>query len=403
MNTEKLYYADGTLLAFDSEVVACRYDEKTKRYGIELHATAFYPEGGGQPSDKGVLLPENGQAPVQVLDVSSIEKTVVHYTNEPIEPGTKVSGSVDGPHRTHFMQQHTGQHILSGVLYHELGLNTVSVHLGEDCTAIEVQSAELLTDEDIAAAEDKANWLIRSALPLRIRKPGTSGDTGFLRRELKTVEDIRIVEIEGYDAVGCGGVHCESTSGAELVCYAGQEKIRGNVRLSWMIGRRAFEDLREKRSIVSKLTVMYSSPQDRLIGRIEAERRKYSETAYENGLLKTRIARAKIEDLTAKGRSIGGSTLYAAVLDDLDIQGLREIANELTAQKNAVAVLLSRSEKEGNLWLLACDRDNPIDFGKIRGPFLELISGKGGGRPPQWQGSWDPSTPISEHDLQQLF
>ncbi|MBN2510214.1 MAG: alanyl-tRNA editing protein [Spirochaetales bacterium] len=400
--SDKLYYADPSLLTFTSRVTSCRPGGTKGSWAVELEASAFYPGGGGQPADKGTLTPEGGSA-VEVLDVATEGAAVCHYTGHSIAPDTLVTGTIDTARRLHYMQQHTGQHILSAVMYHELNIDTLSVHLGSDYSAIEIHSPELLDDTVIRRIEDKANEIIRSSIPVKQRNPRSAESAGFLRRELKTTEDIRIIEIEGYDAVGCGGVHCSLTSGVELILWAGQEKIRGNVRTKWIIGQKAFEDVREKRIIVHTLTARYSAPQTSLVQRMEEEDQKKAALARELGIVKKRYADLCACELNRRGRQVAGSILYTGIYGDLDMNDLREVANLITAQGSRIAVLLSRSGDKGSPWILAVSHDCPFDFAGMKDRFLALIGGKGGGRHPQWQGSWDPSTGITEDGLFTCF
>ena len=252
LTREKLYYNDNHLTTFTATVFECR--QEGDRYAVGLDRTAFYPEGGGQPSDRGFI----GNVPV--LHVAKGKDYPVHYTTEPLEPGTDVVCKVDWDRRFDYMQQHTGQHLLSSVLMKRGNWATVSVHQGEEYVSIEVDGEEV-PDEALYEVERETNRIIYSHLPVKTFWVEEENLSDYpLRRPPKVTGTIRLVQIDGVDCVPCGGVHTSSTSEVGLVIYLGQEKIRGRVRTLWKAGERAFALIRENQSILTGLGVRYSVP-----------------------------------------------------------------------------------------------------------------------------------------------
>ncbi|MBN2552851.1 MAG: alanyl-tRNA editing protein, partial [Spirochaetales bacterium] len=201
--TEQLYYADPRLSSFEARVLA--QEQEKDRWAVILDRTAFYPEGGGQPPDQGQL---NG---IPVLDVQKQGERIRHFLPQPLEEGTIVRGTIDWPRRFEFMQQHTGQHIVSASLLQAAGHATISAYLGERYTAVEIDT-DRIPDEQIEAAAALANRQVTRNLPVRIHWIRPEEAEGFnLRKPPPEVERLRIVQIEGVDAAACAGIHVSTT------------------------------------------------------------------------------------------------------------------------------------------------------------------------------------------------
>ncbi|MFP4178737.1 MAG: alanyl-tRNA editing protein, partial [Spirochaetaceae bacterium] len=287
---EQLYYTEPYTVEFTAEVKAIERGKKGA--AVQLDRTAFYPEGGGQPADLGTI------GGVEVKDVKKAEGRILHYLSFPIEEleerfkeGEEVSCRIDWKRRYDFMQQHTGQHLLSAVMYRDFGYHTVSIHQGSESTSIEIE-ADSLEEHKILQIEERVLQLISENRPVKAfwidEKEAPSYD---LRREPKVSGTLRIVSVEGYDAVACGGVHTATTGEVRLVRCEGTEKIRGRVRLHWKIGDRAVEDYRQKSSLVSELVDLFSSPQENLLERIRTFSQELVDLRREYGLLEERTAK----------------------------------------------------------------------------------------------------------------
>ena len=223
--TELLYYNDININKFTAEISLIEINDKNLI--ITLDKTAFYPEGGGQPADKGTI------ADLAVTDVQKKDGIVYHYLQIP-ENGTKapmtgdkVTGVIETFHRLEYMQQHTGQHLISAAMMNTAGVETVSVRQGSDFVAIETASDELSL-ELLQRIEDEANSYIRKNIRIQTHWTDAEGLKQYkLRRPTKHNINVRIVDIPGIDCVACGGVHLQSTSEVGLIKYIYQEKIRG--------------------------------------------------------------------------------------------------------------------------------------------------------------------------------
>ena len=333
--TEPLYYADPRLAEFTARAVAI--EEANGAWNVELDRTAFYPEGGGQPADRGTL---GGAA---LRDVRKQGDRIIHVLAARPE-GEPLAGKVDWAWRWDFMQQHTGQHLLSNVLLAVCGAPTVSVHLGEDLSTIELDVAAL-DDSALEAAEDRAAELIAADLQVTARWVDDEELARLtLRRPTARKGTVRLVEIGDVDRVACGGLHVSRTAEVQLLRLARVERIRGRVRTHWKIGRRALLDYRRRSLAVSRIGDELSCPPE---GALEAvlelrERLRASEHALEGAA--RRAARATAESLVAGAARSGAARVVAAGFAGEDPDFLRRLAKELTAMGDVAFCLTNESE-----------------------------------------------------------
>lgn len=234
METEKLYYQDPYLTAFTARVLSC---EKSKSgWAVVLDRTAFYPEGGGQPEDHGTL------GAVQVTDVHETKGVIFHTCDGPVEIGTQVAGAVDWPRRFDHMQQHSGEHILSGLLCSLYHCDNVGFHLGADTVTIDYNAE--LTWEQVMAAEKAANEVIWQDTPVDITFPAPDALARLNYRSKKALTgQVRIVAFPGADCCACCGTHVLRSGQVGLVKFLSVQKFREGVRIELLCGKRALEYL----------------------------------------------------------------------------------------------------------------------------------------------------------------
>ena len=234
METEKLYYQDPYLTAFTARVLSC---EKSKSgWAVVLDRTAFYPEGGGQPADHGTL------GAVQVTDVHETKGVIFHTCDGPVEIGTQVAGAVDWPRRFDHMQQHSGEHILSGLLCSLYHCDNVGFHLGADTVTIDYNAE--LTWEQVMAAEKAANEVIWQDTPVDITFPAPDALARLNYRSKKALTgQVRIVAFPGADCCACCGTHVLRSGQVGLVKFLSVQKFREGVRIELLCGKRALEYL----------------------------------------------------------------------------------------------------------------------------------------------------------------
>lgn len=377
--TEKLYYLDAGQAVFEARIVEVR--KTGKLWEVILDKTCFYPEGGGQPADRGRI---NG---IAVETVRKSGETVVHVL--PADPGKgTVRGEVDMDWRLDFMQQHTGQHIVSAALWQVGGYKTVSVHMGMDYTTIEIQPADISKDE-LLKVETLANEIIQQDLPVNYIETGPEGLHQYRLRKPCPVEDrIRLVEIGDIDCVGCGGLHFDRTGRVGLVKAVALEKMRGNARITWMIGSRAFEDYRKKHEIVSSLKNRLETGTEWVVSKTETLINELDDSRKKVNFLSNQLADTLSRQLYESSQALtdSGIRIVTESWEDADDRLIKKIMKNLMNRKKVIACLINLASGKA-LWSIGCSEDVDFPFESFREKLMNIIDGRGGGRFPLWQGT----------------
>lgn len=239
----KIYYEDQYKKEFVAEVEAI--EEIDDKYHVKLNETAFFPGGGGQQNDLGFI------EKIPVVDVYEKNGEVYHVLEKKLIKIHRVKCSIDWARRLDGMQHHLGQHVLSGCFYQLFNANTVSVHVGKEIATVDIQG--ILTEEQIRQAEIKANDCIRENIKVEMLTPTKSELKKIkIRRDLpNTNEEIRIVKIGDLDINACCGVHPSSTLDLGIIKIKKWQKHKGNTRIEYLVGNRAFNDyLKDRKSVV---------------------------------------------------------------------------------------------------------------------------------------------------------
>ncbi len=377
MMTEKLYYRNAYTFDFTANVISSS-SENGKNVVI-LDRTCFYPEGGGQPADQGLL------NEAEVLDVQLKDGEVLHYVSAPLSSGAAVSGKIDAERRFDYMQQHTGQHILSRSLLQSGGYQTVSVHFGTDYTAVEIDKAEI-PKADLQAAEKVANEIIRQNLPVKIHWVKPEEVQQFdIRKPPPAVDKVRIVEVEGFDFSSCGGTHVSRSGEVGLIKITGLEKIRGRTRIRVKIGTRALRDYREKVGLVQQLTQLLTSGEEELPQRVSDLQHQLKQSQRELAKLQEEFVKLQAERLLAAAGKIKGITFVAETFESANNKMLKTFVEAVTARPESVAVAVGH-EAERLQWVAGHSLSAEPDLKKLVLPLLPLIEGKGGGNTHLMQG-----------------
>ena len=264
--TEKLYYQNSHLFAFDAVVLDCR--EEKKGYSVVLDRTAFFPEGGGQLADTGTL------GGVRVTDVHERGEEIRHYTDAPVTVGETVHGELDTEQRLRRMQNHSGEHILSGLVHNAYGYDNVGFHMGADCMTIDFSGE--LEWQQLMEIETMANAVVRENLPVRAWFPEEAELAHLPYRSKKELEGaVRLVSIPGIDLCACCAPHVSYTGEVGLVKILNSERHRGGVRLSVLCGMDAMEECRRRQESAAAISALLSVPRDAVVAgteRLLAER-----------------------------------------------------------------------------------------------------------------------------------
>ena len=374
MVTERLYYTDPYLTSFEAAVVADR--DLDGRRGVILDRTAFYPSSGGQPFDTGTL------GASRVVDVIETEDGDVLHLIDGDRPHGRVTGRIDWARRFEHMQQHTGQHILSAAFDRLLQVRTVSFHLGSAAASIDL--AREVTPAEILSAEDEANHVVWEDRPVTIRFVDAGEAAALpLRKESTRTGRLRIIEVEGFDVSACGGTHVARTGSIGIIVVSSWERFKGGSRVEFRCGGRALGAHRTLRDSVAAAVKLISVAPDELsqgVERLQAERRDLQRRAKD---LEARVAAFEADALAGGAVDLGGVRTVITALD-LDINGLKTVAQRIVNRPGHAAVLVSSATPVSVV--VARSADVPIDAGSVLRRLTSRFGGKGGGRPELAQG-----------------
>ena len=367
--TEKLYYLDSHLFTFDAVVLDCRA-EKTG-YSVVLDRTAFFPEGGGQLADTGTL------GGVRVTDVHERDGEIRHYTDASLEVGESVRGEIDREQRLRRMQNHSGEHILSGLVHNAYGYDNVGFHMGAECMIIDF-SGELAW-EQLMELETRANEVVRQNLPLRIWfSDGAELRTLDYRSKLELTENVRIVEIPGVDRCACCAPHVERTGEVGMVKILDSQRHRGGQRVSVICGLDALEDYRARQESVTEISRTLSAKRGEVtqaVQRVLSEQQSMKERC-------DALSLALIQYMAdAEGERDGNIVLFSDVLGEI---AQRELVNLLMPKAGGFAAVFVGSDSDGWRYIIGSLH---CDLRAGARAINAAIDGRGGGKPQMIQGS----------------
>ena len=367
--TEKLYYGDSHLFAFTATVQDCR--EEKEGFAVVLDRTAFFPEGGGQPADTGTL----GSA--HVLDVRERDGEILHFTDEPLAPGSAVEGRLDAEQRLRRMQNHSGEHILSGLVHESFGYDNVGFHMGADCMTIDF-SGELDWGQ-LMALEERANEIVRENIPLHIWFPGEEELQALdYRSKLELTENVRIVEIPGVDRCACCAPHVARTGEVGVIKILDSQRHRGGVRVSVICGLDAVDDYRARQESVTEIARALSAKRDAVTDafrRVMDEQQSLKERC-------DRLSLALVRHLAdAYAETEGNLLVFDEILGEV---AQRELVNLLMEKAGGFAAVFCGSDAAGWRYIIgSLHCDLRAGAKKINA----AIAGRGGGKPQMIQGS----------------
>ena len=374
--TERLYYSDAYLRTFEAHVVD-RFDVNG-RPAVILDRTAFYPEGGGQPADRGTL----NQAEVVDVQTREADDEVLHILSAPLGE-VEVTGQVEPARRFDLMQQHTGQHILSQAFIHTADAETVSFHLNPDpndgALTIDLNTAAL-TPAQIDQAEDFANSIVYENRPVIARFVSHEELPALpLRKPPKVDKAIRIVEIQGFDWSACGGTHVARTGEVGMIKMMKVEKRGGESRIEFRCGQRALIDYRRKHQLISQvasdLTIGFWEL-DQTIVRMQADAKAARKQLVE---AEARLQQYEARELLNSVERRSDFGLIAQTWLNRDAAYLKRMANLLVAQPKTVTLLGATGQSLALVF--ARSKDLSIDLATLLKAAAARLGSKGGGSP----------------------
>lgn len=367
--TEKLFYVDSHMVTFSATVKAC--EKVGDYYEAVLDRTAFFPEGGGQYADTGVI---DG---VRVLDAQERQGLVYHKLEEPLTVGKEVVGTIDWEERFSKMQQHSGEHIVSGLVHKKYGYNNVGFHMGKD--AITMDFNGVIPKEDLKEIERKANEIVAANLDIQVLYHSKEELQNIQYRSKIEIEgQVRIVVIPNCDVCACCAPHMNKTGEIGIVKLTGMQNYKGGVRVSMLCGFRALEDYEQKSESVKKISVLLSAKENEVAEEV-------SRVKDEIQGQKMRIAELEKELLLYKVKEIPENQEVAVMFEsELGGNAPRELTNLLLQRNAGIAAVFAGNGSNGYRYVIGSRK---ADVRMISKRLNEKFHGRGGGKPEMVQGS----------------
>ena len=367
--TEKLYQQDAYLRRFTATVLDCQ-PSKNNTFLVTLDRTAFYPEGGGQPADTGSL------GDVQVLDVHEKEGVITHTCDAPLVVGAEVSGEINWERRFDHMQQHSGEHIVSGMICARFHCDNVGFHLGSDLTTIDFNCD--MTLEDALEIEAAANRYITEDHPLEVLYPTAEELPGIPYRSKKELSgQVRLTQFPGADLCACCGTHVRSAAQVGLVKLISCQKFRSGVRLELLCGNRAaryLSALWQQNLLVSQ--ALSAKPTETAAAALRMKE-ELADCRTRCGELESQLFALRAE----KYRNQGSVLLFEPPLSPDSLRRLAVAIGEVCGGRCAV---FSGQDGDYKYAMVSTEGD---DLRPVCKEMNAALSGRGGGKPGFVQGS----------------
>ena len=376
--TRRLYDDNAYLNRFTANVLACTPAKKQGRFEVVLDQTAFFPEGGGQPADRGTLGGAN------VLDVQTRQGVITHLTDAPLEAGSAVEGVLDMEHRLDSMQQHSGEHILSGILHRMFGCENVGFHIGQEETTLDTSLP--IPPEGLAAAEAEANRIVWADLPVQAEYPAPEVLATLTYRSKKAIDGaVRIVTIPGADCCACCGTHVERTGQIGQIKVMGAMNYKGGTRITLACGGRALMAFSQMLEEQAKLRAQFSAKNGQLAA---AAQRQADELAAQ----KARAAQLEQQVFAYTAAQVQEGDQPVLFVRDLSGDSLRRLCLALSEHTHRPCAVFTQGG-QGYAYCLAW---NGGDARVLAKAMNAALNGRGGGKPELCSGS------VAETDLDKV-
>ena len=380
MATEKLYYQDAHQAAFEARVVSCQPGKHG--YDVVLDRTCFYPEGGGQPGDTGFL------SGVRVTDTHERDGKIVHFCEQPLAVGQIVEGQIDYGRRFEFMQLHSGEHILSGVVHRRFGYENVGFHMGADFVTIDFSG--MLTQEDLSAVEAEANEWVWKNVPIEITYPDAEAlKTIPYRSKKELTGQVRLVRFPGSDLCACCGTHVTHTGEIGAVKILTVENFHEGIRLTMICGKRVMDYLNmvndQNRHVSMKLSAK--------IGETAAAVARLQD---ENFRLKGQVNHMFDELCTVEAKNWEGAGSVLLFHEGLEADQVRRMADAVMQKCSGCCAVFSANGDGSYKYAIGEQNGDLRQFTK---EMNAALNGRGGGKPFFVQGS----VKASEDEIRHFF
>lgn len=378
MSTKKLYDIDAYKTEFEARVISCEKveagnscDDAKAMYGVILEQTLFFPEEGGQTPDKGNI---DGK---EVLDVQIKDDVITHYLAESIEEGSMVKGTIDWQHRFFNMQQHSGEHLFSGLAYRKHGLKNVGFHLSNQIVTMDFDKA--LSEAQLKEMEWEINEAIAANVEIKTGYPSKEELAKMdYRSKIEIDGPVRIVEILGYDVCACCAPHVHRTGEIGSFKIQSVQNYKGGMRISFLCGFRALEEYRRKSEIVSELSGILTTNQENLVGHVTKLREQVHS-------LKVQLSNEKQMRMEQKLTEIPSEQKDVILFEqELETPVVRNVVNRLMEDHDGVCGLFVGDDTEGYQFIIG---SKSVDCREIATKLRENLGARGGGKSQMIQGS----------------
>ena len=362
--TERIYYDDSFKQEFIADVID--YFVENDKYHIRLNKTAFYPEGGGQPADKGCIGESN------ISHVYELNGKIFHVGDKLPAEKSGLNCKIDWERRFDLMQQHSGQHLLSAVTKDLYQAETVGFHLGESSLTIDTDIK--LSQEEMEMIETKCNQFIYENRDISIEYPGGDKD------------DTRIVKIKGLDRNPCGGTHLKSTGQIGIISIIDSENYKGGTRLHFLCGLRAVKDYRFKNKMTAVLRDRLSVSDKKISVEINRLQEELNEKSEFIDNLKSQLLNYHEAELIKEEEEIKHYKLIMNSFDNLEFTEVRELSSQLISVEGRI-VVFGQQDGETTRMILARSEDiSMLNLNPVIQEVMPLLDGNGGGQPGFVQG-----------------
>lgn len=363
---ERLYYEDSYRVEFEAQVVERLSVEQ--KPAVVLDRTCFYPESGGQPQDRGLI------EGVEVIRVLEDDERVIHVLAKDIS-GQRVKGKIDWPTRFDHMQQHSGQHILSQSFYELLQAETLSFHIGEESSTVEIDLRNV-EDRELERVEKRANEVVIENREIKTYfVPEEEVKNIPLRKPPKKEGVIRVVEVSGFDYSACGGTHLRRTGEVGLVKIIGWERIRDNIRFEFVCGRRAAEDYSWKNRMIIELSRKFTAHQKEILSSVDKVFSELKSLRKANKKMQERMAQYEAAEIVEQAKE----KVIKKIFVDRTAEGLKLLALNIIRKGDYAVLFGLKGEGRANI-ILACSEDLKLDMRELLPLVSSIIKGKGGGQ-----------------------
>ncbi len=380
MFTKRLYDENSYIREFDARVLSC--EEGKDGYEVVLDETAFFPEGGGQPADQGFL------DDILVTDVRDMKDYVLHICTQFLEPGSVVHGRIDWERRFLHMQQHSGEHIFSGLVHRLHGYDNIGFHMGKDFVTVDFSG--LLTEEEIAEAERQANAVVLADERILAEYPCAQELKALDYRSKKEIDGaVRIVTVPGADVCACCGTHVKRTGEIGPIKVTSSEHYKSGIRLTLQIGWRALKDYEEKHRNVKAISALLSVKPEETAAAVQKQQELMQELRLQNNGLKQRLFEMMVKEVPEGQEK---TVIFEAGLNAVEIRKLADMLSERTG----LAAVFSGSDGEGYKYVVCSRQKDAAALGK---DLNRELNGRGGGKNPMIQGS----VQAGEAEIREFF